>query len=188
MENELMLSVLVCTIPNRVNDFCPKIITELSAQAEGKPVEILWLGDNKKRTTGEKRQALKELARGKYIVFVDDDDWISADYIDMILIGCSADTDCVTFKAQHYRNGIEERKMWWSVKNEMNWEDKEYYHKLIDHIVPVKRELALKAPHPVQIKREDKKYQIALKDFVKTEVHLDKVLYHYYFIPGEPGK
>ena len=41
--------------------------------------------DNKKRSVGEKRQDLLNLAKGQYLVFIDDDDRISDDYISSII-------------------------------------------------------------------------------------------------------
>ena len=51
------------------------MIDNLSKQAEGKPVEVLWLGDNYQRTVGAKRNALIDLAQGEYFAFVDDELW-----------------------------------------------------------------------------------------------------------------
>jgi glycosyltransferase involved in cell wall biosynthesis len=49
------------------------------------PVEHLILMDNKRRTVGEKRDALLRAAKGNYVAFVDDDDFISPDYVSLIL-------------------------------------------------------------------------------------------------------
>ncbi|SCM92825.1 Uncharacterized protein BWINRASL_01028 [Bacillus mycoides] len=51
------------------------MIDTLYEQAQNKPVEILVLLENKKRTTGEKRNILVEQAKGEYVAFVDDDEW-----------------------------------------------------------------------------------------------------------------
>lgn len=48
----------------------------------GSRVEILTLTDNKQRSIGAKRQALLNLAQGKYIAFLDDDDVPSHNYIE----------------------------------------------------------------------------------------------------------
>ena len=44
-------------------------------------IEVIVLYDNKKRTIGQKRNALLDLAQGNHLVFLDDDDRISDDYI-----------------------------------------------------------------------------------------------------------
>ena len=44
-------------------------------------VEHLVLFDNRSMTVGEKRQRLFDAARGEYVAFVDDDDWILPGYV-----------------------------------------------------------------------------------------------------------
>ena len=54
----MKLSVLICNTHTRVKNFLPVIVEELTRQAGGKDVEVLWLGDNKKRSVGEKETTL----------------------------------------------------------------------------------------------------------------------------------
>lgn len=93
------LSILVPSVPSRLTTFYPRIMTELLKQCEFSDVEIIGLFDNKKRTVGEKRQDLLNLARGEYLVFIDDDDRISDDYISIIMeeLYKNPNTDCVVF-------------------------------------------------------------------------------------------
>lgn len=62
-------------------------------------VEVIALFDNKKRTIGEKRQNLIDLAKGEYLTFIDDDDRISDDYVSSIMetLYSNLNTDCVVF-------------------------------------------------------------------------------------------
>jgi hypothetical protein len=60
----MKLSILVLTTPKRLSTFLPKIVTELCRQAQCKDVEVLWLGDNYKRTVGAKRNALIDICNG----------------------------------------------------------------------------------------------------------------------------
>jgi hypothetical protein len=50
-----------------------------------------------------------------------------------------------------------------------------------NHLSPVKRELALQAMFPDQSNAEDKEYSGRLNPFLKTEVKIDKSIYHYDF-------
>ena len=61
-------------------------------------IEVLMLTDNKRRTIGEKREALKNLAQGKYFMFVDDDDSLYS--INEIYEACEKDVDVITFKSK----------------------------------------------------------------------------------------
>jgi hypothetical protein len=62
---------------------------------EGKDIEILLFLDNKKRTVGGKRDALVQMSRGKYFMFVDDDDDLVS--IDEIYQATFQDVDVITF-------------------------------------------------------------------------------------------
>jgi glycosyltransferase involved in cell wall biosynthesis len=70
-------------------------------------IELISLFDNKKRSIGKKRQEMVNLAQGKYIVFIDDDDRISDDYISQIMTTLSENpnTDCVVFDSICRVNG-----------------------------------------------------------------------------------
>ena len=61
------------------------LVQELIAQAEGLPVELLVLLDNRQQSTGRKRQALLDLAAGDFLACLDDDDFVSTDYVSSIL-------------------------------------------------------------------------------------------------------
>lgn len=93
------LSLLIPTIPARNESFQRGLYADLSLQAAGKPVEILTFGDNLTRTVGDKRNALLQMARGDYLAFIDDDDRVSPDYVDEILmrIRQNPDTQLITF-------------------------------------------------------------------------------------------
>lgn len=96
----IKLSILVPTVPSRLNFFYPRIMTQLLQQCVLYPqVEIIGLFDNKKRTVGEKRQDLLNIAKGEYLVFIDDDDRIADDYISSIMdaLEKNPNTDCVVF-------------------------------------------------------------------------------------------
>jgi glycosyltransferase involved in cell wall biosynthesis len=79
----IKLSILLCSVPSRLGKY--PIINELCRQANKRPVEVIYLGDNYNWTIGEKRNKLIQLASGKYCTFVDDDDRVTVDYIDTLL-------------------------------------------------------------------------------------------------------
>lgn len=61
-------------------------------------IEILLFMDNKKRSIGAKREAVKNISKGKYFMFCDDDDWINS--IDEVYQACQQDVDVITFKSE----------------------------------------------------------------------------------------
>ena len=96
----IKLSILILTIASRVGDNFSKLIVYLNKQIGNREdVEVLALYDNKKRSVGEKRNNLISLANGEYLSFIDDDDWISDDYISSIIevVDKKEKPDCIVF-------------------------------------------------------------------------------------------
>jgi hypothetical protein len=106
----MMLSILIPTTPDR-HEMFTSLYNELHRQLQycetfhpslGN-VEIL-VDDSIKfleggLSIGKKREALMMRAQSKYLCFVDDDDLISANYLETILRLCQNDTDLVTFRS-----------------------------------------------------------------------------------------
>ena len=171
---KIKLSILICTLPNRDAE----IIKELHRQAEGEPVEILYLGDNKKRTVGQKRNDLLRLAQGEYVVFVDDDDEVSKGYVKEILQALGPNPDCVSFGVV-IRENFNKGK---PVKFGTAYDDADmgtHYQRAINHLMPVKRSIALKVMFPEKSFAEDADYAIRLKPLLVTEVKITRTLYWY---------
>lgn len=94
------LSILIPSIPSRF-DRANALYRKIEAMCEGMDIEVLMFTDNKKRTIGEKRDALKNMSNGDYFMFVDDDD----DLIDVreLYEATLQDVDVITFQ-QRARN------------------------------------------------------------------------------------
>jgi len=101
----IILSILTPAVPSRL-DQLGKLCAEIERQVGSLPVEHLVFLDNKRRTVGEKRDALLRTARGKYVAFVDDDDWISDDYVNSLLTEAEKDPDVITFEQHCTVNGV----------------------------------------------------------------------------------
>ena len=89
------LSILVPAIPTRF-DRAKALVGRLQEMIGDRNVEVLLLMDNKIRTIGEKRDELKNLCRGKYFMFVDDDDDLLR--IEHLYEATFSDVDVITFK------------------------------------------------------------------------------------------
>ena len=66
-------------------------------ESQGGNVEHLVLYDNKRRSIGEKRDALLRASQGDYVAFVDDDDDIMPEYIPELLKAAESKPDVITF-------------------------------------------------------------------------------------------
>lgn len=174
------VSILLCTLPSRVRRFLPNIIEELDKQAEGKPVEILYLGDNKKMRVGEKRNKLLELAKGDYVCFVDDDDWISTDYVDELLKGANSGADVFCFRVLCTVEKNEGKPVIYDARFKRDSETAKYYERLPNHLMLIRRDLAMIGFKEINFS-EDSDFAIRLKPTLKTQSSTDKVLYYYNF-------
>lgn len=190
----IRLSVLIPTVIGREKKL-EKLLSVLNPQLEEirkeaiswgmnyNPVEIIIDKDNKEVSIGAKRQRLIEKARGTYIVFIDDDDLVSDDYLDQILIPTIQDVDAIGFLIQCTFNGMDRcfARASSDYKDWGEWRDGFRYVRSIYHKTPVKRELALKAGFDDLRFGEDYKYSMRLNPLIKSEIFIDKVLYFYQY-------
>lgn len=176
----MKLSILICTVPSRMSTFLPALLDKLLPQCTG-DVEVLWLGDNKKRTVGEKRNNLLDLAKGDYVVFVDDDDGITADYVAELLHHIKGGADVINFNVMCSVNGGEYKRVDYDARFKRDSNHKDHYKRIPNHIMCVKRELALKARFPEINMSEDSAYAKKLKLLIKTQTFITKPLYYYTF-------
>lgn len=185
----MKLSILICSLEKR-NTQLKSLLEEIEIQIllcnATAIVEVITEVDNKEITTGAKRNNLLNKAQGKYICFIDDDDHISNDYLRLILEAIESDADCIATCGIFSTNGG--RPVKWRLSKDFIDIDKFdleineiVLFRRANHLSPVKRELALQAMFPDQSNAEDKEYSSRLNPFLKTEVKIDKLIYHYDF-------
>lgn len=150
----------------------------------GEQAEVIIVEDNKKMTTGAKRNLLLSLAKGRYISFIDCDDWVANKYCEYILKAIQSNADTIGISGWISTNGTDE--IGWELSKD--FEDRtvirnkvEFYERRANHLSPVKRELALQAGFPDKSNAEDKAYSEALNPLLKTEVKIPNLIYHYKF-------
>jgi hypothetical protein len=186
------LSILICTIPSRKEMFSA-LITRLNHQVESlnplsqslflDSVQILF-DDREGITVGAKRDALLRGAIGKFIVFIDDDDWISDNYVKLItdIIIQNPGIDCIGINGWITTNGMDRRE--WKISKDYGWpwyEKDNVYYRSPNHISPVRREIALQAGFPDKSFCEDADYSERIFPFLKKEAKIAELLYHYRF-------
>jgi glycosyltransferase involved in cell wall biosynthesis len=107
--SEIKFSILMLSIPERIPSMTAAVQhlqEQANALGRGKAVEILVLLDNRSKSISEKRNDLLQMARGKYIAFLDDDDAVSKDYMSKILTAIDEnDVDCISFNQWCSING-----------------------------------------------------------------------------------
>lgn len=142
------------------------------------PVEII-ADDSMDYNVGVKRNKLLAMANGEYIVFVDDDDQVSPNYVSLILEAIKSGADCIGINGTMTTNG-HALQQWFISKEYQQWHTANYIHyRTPNHISPVKRELALQAGFPEIAFGEDAEYSRRLLPLLKTETIIKEPLYHY---------
>lgn len=173
------LSILIATMPERFSKF-QELLDCLENQYRGDEVEIGW-DISLEYNIGTKRNKLLSIANGEYVVFIDDDDAISPDYICKVLTAIETGPDCVGISGTITTNGQNEQQ--WHISKEYGrwFEQLGVYYRTPNHISPVKRELALRAGFPEIEHGEDYAYSMRLLPLLQTEVKIPGNIYHYKF-------
>ena len=178
----MTLSILICTLPNRIG-YLSQLLQVLTPQyVSTNEVEVLTESDNGSMTTGMKRNLLLKRSTGKYVVFIDDDDMVASTYVKDILEAAKCDPDAIVFNGTMTTNGRDERK--WYISKDYGYEAKDgAYYRYPNHIVPIRREIAMAFPFMDIRIGEDYAWATAIHNakLIQTEVKIEKELYHYQF-------
>jgi hypothetical protein len=168
------LSILIPTLTCRKH-FYSAIFFSLQKQLTDK-VELLTLCDNGEQSIGAKRNALLAQAKGIYTCFVDDDDAVEDDYVSSILYAAESRPDVITFKMARYMDGVHQVDQEFTLEEpSTRWQYEP------NHLCPMLADIARSVSFPDINKGEDSAWAWAVNDKLKTEVHINAVLYHYLF-------
>ena len=181
----MKLSILIRSLYSReamLNSLLANLYTQIVKGNYYFNVEVLVNRDNKEITSGAKANELLLAAAGKYIVFIDDDDEVADNYIELILKAIETDADCIGTCGTYTQDGS--KPIRWRLSKD--YTDQDYYEaseliylRRTNHISPVKRELALLAMFPNKSNAEDKEYSERLHKHLRTEEKISQPLYHY---------
>ena len=189
----IKLSILVLTTPRRRSNLFQSIIGNLEKQAEGLPVEIIGLYDNKKRTVGAKRNAALKMAQGEYTTFTDDDDVVAIDYVKSILdcIKANPGVDVIVFDCETtvHKEGVPDENHYskygkdfvYSITPGVDKDGFRQWRGKPAHTMVWRTEIAKIATFPDKNYAEDVGWVALANQLIKTEARIDKVLYYYMF-------
>lgn len=180
VDSKYKLSILLPTIESRKVIF-DKLLDELLKQIQpyNDKVELISHCDNKEISIGLKRQKLLELAKGEYIVFIDDDDWVASNYIEKILDNTGS--DCIGFQIECTFDGKEKclASAHLKYKDWSEYKDGFRFVRSIYHKTPVRRELALQAEFKDMRYAEDYDYSMRIMPLLKSCAYINQVMYYY---------
>ena len=188
----MILSILIASMYKRAG-MLASLLRGLENQIEENgakdQVEILVNVDAGQKPTGKKRNELIEQAKGKYIIQVDDDDWVPEYYVQELLKAAESDADCAAISGIITTDGTNEKR--WYISKDLNYcslidtDGRECYHRYTNHITMCKREIAIQIKFPDETFGEDYEWATKLhkSGLLKTEYKIERFpMYIYRFI------
>lgn len=203
----MKLSILIPTIVGREKQL-KQLIAMLSAQTgianywmhesadwvnsgRDENVEIITLCDKAIMSIGEKRNKLLKMSHGKYVAFIDDDDSISEDYIELLINATDSGCDCASLKGEITIDGGKPEIFEHSLKyNEWktNPEGSEIrYERYPNHLSLIRSSIAKQFKFPEKNHGEDHDWskQIHESGLLKTEYYIPEIIYYYNYISNK---
>lgn len=177
--NNPELSILICSLHERKEEFLSRILSILTPQIQGRDVEIIILTDNGEMPIGTKRNMSLNVANGKYVCFIDDDDIVSDKYVELVLSKIIENSDVIVFNGIVTTNGSGVKMARQGMEYEYGEVDDVYY-RLPNHLAIHKKETMIERFMDVRTGEDDEWAQRRLKE-IKTQSRIDEILYHYDF-------
>lgn len=186
----MKLSVLIPTLSETYSIHMLSRLNEIldpQIQKHSDKVEKIIHDAGRFMPTGQKRNELVARAEGDYIIFIDSDDVVSEDYLELILKAIEEGPDVVTFCGNITEDGGPRKKF--VIKLGEGYEERRgVYYRYPNHLTAMKRELVKDVKFPHIWIQEDYQYatQIKRQGLLKTEVHIHKEIYLYEFNSKKP--
>lgn len=113
---EIKLSILICSVDIEERQIkLKKLISELNRQISKnyaeEIIEVIVDTDNMNKSVGQKRNDLIQKSQGEFICFIDDDDFISENYLSSILHHLNSGIDILLIGIEHIVNGVNQTKI-----------------------------------------------------------------------------
>lgn len=174
------LSILIPTVPQRSHQLSGLIARLQSLSGDSPDVEILAFSDNRRRTVGAKRQALLDLARGRYVAFVDDDDEVADCYFSELLPRCAADASVITFEQIASIDGVAGRIIFdANCRSDEPWRPNGVARRRPWHVCAWRSDFARLGVFTEINYGEDAAWVAQVAPFAKSYLHIPKVLHYY---------
>jgi len=187
------LFILIPSLPSRRKFFQQRLLDSIESQIaleERVDIEVICLYDNKKRTIGEKRNNLLDITKGRFLVFLDDDDLVSDSYIKRVMgvIDNNPEVDCIVYDCLFTEDGKKNMLCKYGVELDYNfaipgsgviWTGKPA------HTMVYASSIAKKHKFPLQQEKEDIAWVKRVCCEVKNQARIDETLYYYQWVPSK---
>ncbi len=187
----IKLSLLIPTI-QRDAKLLPNLLSQIDSQAKLYPNEVEVVIDTSEQdSVGAKRNRLLQDAKGEYMAFIDSDDEIADNYIDLIMKAVDAKPDCVSLKGIITTDGKNPLVFEHSLKYDA-WKTNEVsnpirYFRFPNHLNTIKTSIAKQIKFAEKNHGEDFEWSTELhySGLLNTEYYIDQVIYFYKFISNK---
>lgn len=175
-------SILVASVAERA-EMLDRLLRDLDRQATpfGGKVIVLVSVDDGTQPIGEKRTRLVESSPAEFVSFVDDDDWVSSDYVSRVMEALEQRPDYVGFRVHYTVDGAEQKQVVHSLDCGGWSESPDAYLRDISHINPIRREIAVAGLPFDHGFGEDARWadRVRATGLAQRQVFVDEILYHY---------
>jgi glycosyltransferase involved in cell wall biosynthesis len=181
------LSILILHIPERY-DFLKRLCGILDPQLEKHKASVECLVDDRRYVTkGKKRNDLMARAKGKYLCFIDDDDRISDNYIELIMYGIRQGVDCCSLRGIITEDGknpaIFEHSIKYGIYRTVTdaAASEVKYERYPNHLNAIRSDIARTFGFTEKNHGEDTDYATAIHQagLIKSEYYIPHILYYY---------
>lgn len=184
----MKLSILICHIPKR-KEFLNRLLGILEPQivVMRSYFEII-IDDNPYASIGLKRNHLLTQANGEYVCFIDDDDRVADNYINLVSPGIFGGYDCCSLNGIITEDGNNPRKFQHSIKysaydtiSDPSGFADIMYLRFTNHLNCIKSSVAKQFRFPEKNHGEDTDWatQIHNSGLLKNEYWIEPILYYY---------
>lgn len=179
------LSILIPATPKRIISHLEPLVAKLERQIaeteRPQDFEVLTFLDNRRRTIGEKRDALVQMSRGRFVAFCDDDDDVSFDYVKRIgeaVAHATDQTSVITFDQMAVINGIESVCSF-SLRHPNEPFKQPRFRRNAWHVCAWRGDMARRVRFPASNYGEDWAWAKHLVMDATGEIHIDAILHVY---------
>ena len=188
----MLLSILIPSLENRV-EFREKLMGQLLPQVKGlhRRVEILLDIDSGETSIGEKRNRLLDRAKGRYCAFIDDDDRIHPEYVNLVLSALASSPDCCSLNGEITfvgRPGRNTKPFTHSIRHGGSYFGNGIYYRTPNHLNAIRTDHCRAIRFPVGIARgEDTDFcnRMHAAGLLKVEADIPETIYFYDYVENK---
>ena len=187
----MKLSILILSLTKRLHHLT-NLLAILKPQLIENEVELILEIDEGQQTIGEKRNSAMKRATGDYVCYIDDDDEVANNYVELILNAIKNDPDCCSLTGVYTVDGKNHETFKhsilyseWRTNTHPNAEVK--YERYPNHLNVIRKSIAEKYSFAPVNHGEDQDWSTRInKDRVLIqEAQIGECIYYYKYVSNK---